>query len=61
MNVGLSRSKLLLGNKKLQRGALMKLNLRQQLKQFEHLLQSSLFPVIEVELGELSEPSRRLE
>jgi hypothetical protein len=38
----------------------MKLTLRQQLTQFAHLLQSELFPVLNEELGELSEPAKRL-
>ena len=38
----------------------MKLTLRQQITQFAHLLQSELFPLLEVELGELSEPAKRL-
>lgn len=38
----------------------MKLTLRQQLTQFSHILQSKLFPLLEDELGELSEPAKRL-
>lgn len=38
----------------------MKLTLRQQLVQFSHILQSSLFPVLEESLGELDEKARRL-
>jgi len=38
----------------------MKLTLREQLSQFSHLLQSALFPVLEDEVGELSEAERRL-
>lgn len=38
----------------------MKLTLRQQLTQFAHLLQSELFPVLNEELGELTEPAKRL-
>jgi hypothetical protein len=38
----------------------MKLSLREQLTQFAHLLQSSLFPVLEMELGPLTESARRL-
>ena len=38
----------------------MKLTLRQQLTQFGHVLQSKLFPVLEEELGALSEPAKRL-
>ena len=38
----------------------MKLTLRQQLTQFAHLMQSALFPVLEEQVGELSESARRL-
>jgi hypothetical protein len=38
----------------------MLLTLRQQLSRFSHLLQRELFPVLESELGELSETARRL-
>jgi len=38
----------------------MKLNLRQQLTQFSHLLQTALFPVLEQELGELDHRARQL-
>ena len=38
----------------------MKLNLRQQLTQFEHILQAGLFPSLEAELGELSGSAKRL-
>ena len=38
----------------------MKLTLWQQLTQFSHLLQSSLFPVLEESLGQLDERGRRL-
>ena len=38
----------------------MKLTLRQQLAQFTHLLQNALFPVLEEELGELSDTNKRL-
>src|SRR6478672_2969205 len=38
----------------------MKLNLRQQITQFAHVLQSGLFPCLEEELGELSGSARRL-
>ena len=38
----------------------MKLTLRQQLARFSHLLQSALFPVLEEELGELSDTNKRL-
>jgi Transposase DDE domain/Transposase domain (DUF772) len=38
----------------------MKLSLRDQLTQFGHLLQSALFPVLEMQLGELTESARRL-
>jgi hypothetical protein len=38
----------------------MLLTLRQQLGRFSHLLQSELFPVLESQLGELSETARRL-
>ena len=38
----------------------MKLNLRQQITQFAHVLQSSLFPTLQDELGELTGPAKRL-
>ncbi len=38
----------------------MLLTLGQQLSRFSHLLQSALFPVLESEMGELSETTRRL-
>lgn len=38
----------------------MKLTLRQQLTQFTHVLQNSLFPVLEESLGELDERAQRL-
>lgn len=38
----------------------MKLTLREQLRRFSHLLQSALFPVLEEEVGELSETARHL-
>src|SRR5579864_9468554 len=38
----------------------MQLTLRQQLTQFAHLLQTSLFPIVEQEVGELSETGKRL-
>ena len=38
----------------------MKLNLRQQITQFAHVLQSQLFPSLEEELGELSGSAKRL-
>ena len=38
----------------------MQLTLRRQLTQFGHILQSKLFPALEEELGELSEPAKRL-
>lgn len=38
----------------------MKLTLRQQLTQFAHILQSSLFPTLEEELGVLGERAKRL-
>jgi hypothetical protein len=38
----------------------MKLTLRQQLMQLAHLMQSSLFPVLEEQVGELSESAKRL-
>lgn len=38
----------------------MKLTLRQQITQFAHVLQSGLFPVLNEELGELTESARRL-
>lgn len=38
----------------------MKLNLRQQITQFAQVLQSTLFPILEEELGELSVSARHL-
>jgi hypothetical protein len=38
----------------------MQLTLRQQLTRFSHLLQSALFPVLEEELGEISDTNKRL-
>jgi DDE family transposase/transposase-like protein DUF772 len=38
----------------------MQLTLRQQLTQFAHLLQTSLFPIVEAEVGELSDTAKRL-
>jgi hypothetical protein len=38
----------------------MKLTLRQQITQFAHVLQTGLFPVLNEELGELTEPAKRL-
>jgi Transposase DDE domain/Transposase domain (DUF772) len=38
----------------------MKLNLRQQITQFAHVLQTQLFPSLEEELGELSGSAKRL-
>jgi hypothetical protein len=38
----------------------MLLTLRQQLSRFSHLLQNELFPVLEAEIGELSETAQRL-
>jgi len=38
----------------------MKLNLRQQITQFAHVLQNKLFPCLEEELGELSGSAKRL-
>jgi hypothetical protein len=38
----------------------MKLNLRQQITQFAHVLQSQLFPILEDELGELTGCAKRL-
>ena len=38
----------------------MKLNLRQQITQFAHVLQSSLFPTLQDELGKLTGPAKRL-
>src|SRR5215467_12296296 len=38
----------------------MKLNLRQQITQFAHVLQSSLFPILQDELGKLTGPAKRL-
>src|ERR1035438_3550726 len=34
--------------------------LRQQITQFAHVLQTGLFPVLNEELGELTEPAKRL-
>ena len=38
----------------------MQLTLRQQLTQFAHLLQTSLFPIVEEKLGPMSDTSKRL-
>jgi hypothetical protein len=38
----------------------VKLNLRQQITQFAQVLQSTLFPILEEELGELSVSARHL-
>ncbi len=38
----------------------MLLTLRQQLIKFAHMLQDELFPTVEAEVGELSEPAKRL-
>jgi len=38
----------------------MKLTLRQQITQFAHMLQTGLFPALNEELGELTEPAKRL-
>ena len=38
----------------------MKLTLRQQITQFDHVLQTGLFPILEDELGELTAPAKRL-
>jgi hypothetical protein len=38
----------------------MKLNLRQQITQFAHVLQAQLFPILEDEVGELTPPAKRL-
>lgn len=38
----------------------MQLNLRHQLTQFHHLLQTGLFPILNEELGELSQAAKRL-
>ena len=38
----------------------MKLNLRQQITQFAHVLQSNLFPQLQDELGKLTAPAKRL-
>ena len=38
----------------------MKLNLRHQITQFAHVLQTGLFPILEDELGELTAPAKRL-
>ena len=38
----------------------MKLNLRQQITQFAHILQSELFPRLEEELGDLTPSAKRL-
>src|ERR1035437_7663770 len=42
------------------RKAHMKLTLRQQITQFAHVLQTGLFPVLNEELGELTDPAKRL-
>ena len=42
------------------REAHMKLTLRQQITQFAHVLQASLFPTLQAELGELNAPAKRL-
>ena len=60
MEKGPLRSKLLLRHKAATREPHMKLTLRQQITQFTHLLQSALFPVLEEQLGELSESAQRL-
>jgi hypothetical protein len=38
----------------------MKLNLRQQLTQFNHVLQTGLFPILSEELGALTPSAKRL-
>ena len=38
----------------------MNLNLQQQLTQFSHVLQSSLFPTLQEELGVITGPAKRL-
>src|SRR5438105_9190349 len=38
----------------------MLLTLRQQLTKFAHMLQDELFPTVEAEVGELTEPAKRL-
>src|ERR1022692_1931204 len=38
----------------------MKLTLRQQITQFAHVLETQLFPILNEELGELTDPARRL-
>lgn len=38
----------------------MVFSLRQQLTKFAHMLQDELFPIIEAEVGELTEPAKRL-
>ena len=38
----------------------MKLTLHQQITQFAHVLQTGLFPVLNEELGELTDPAKRL-
>jgi hypothetical protein len=38
----------------------LKLTLRQQITQFDHVLQTGLFPILEDELGELTVPAKRL-
>ena len=38
----------------------MKLTLRQQITQFAQVLQTKLFPVLQEEIGELTEPAKRL-
>jgi len=36
----------------------MLVTLRQQLTKFAHMLQDELFPTVEAEVGELSEPAK---
>src|ERR1017187_5349092 len=38
----------------------MKLTLRQQITQFAHVLETQLFPILNEELGELTDPAKRL-
>ena len=38
----------------------MLVTLRQQLTKFAHMLQNELFPIIQAEVGELTEPAKRL-
>src|ERR1039458_2953833 len=58
--MGSNGVKLLLPNKRPTEEPNMKLTLRQQITQFAHVLQTGLFPALSEELGELTEPAKRL-